>query len=215
MNHLTWCPSNPVDPTWECRTQVSRVHLPSLQWALKDIAMQWFSSLFKGEEIVTQGNSTRKQSELYWLPHIRTFKSQTFRDENVCSHVWSRKLVHMSGVHCHMRAYIHAYISIYVLIYRWLYNLAEIGRENARAGIYNWSGSFGVGEDGRGLLGEPVAAEYTWHKYFPSSLASHIVGRRFTIWATREAPLGPQRQEKRTWIPRRRSEMKRGLPSQR
>lgn len=59
----------------------------------------------------------------------------------------------MSGVHCHMHAYIHAYVSIYMLIYRWLYSLAEIGRENARADIYNWSGSFGEGGDGEDCWG--------------------------------------------------------------
>lgn len=112
-----------------------------------------FITFFKGEKIVTQGNSAHKRSELYWLPHRRTFKSQTPRDENVCSHVWSCKLVHTSGVHCRMHAYIHAYISIYMLIYRWLYNLAEIGRENARADIYNWSGSFGEGGDGEDCWG--------------------------------------------------------------
>ena len=36
-------------------------------------------------------------------PHT-TFKLRIFKDVNLYLHVQSRKLVHMSGVHCHMRA---------------------------------------------------------------------------------------------------------------
>ena len=35
---------------------------------------------------------------------MRTFKLRTFKDVDLSSHVQSRKLVHVSGVHCHVRA---------------------------------------------------------------------------------------------------------------
>ena len=38
------------------------------------------------------------------VPYIRTFKLRTFKDANMCSHVQSHKLVHVSGVHCHTHA---------------------------------------------------------------------------------------------------------------
>ena len=36
--------------------------------------------------------------------HIWTFKLQTFKDVNACSHVKLCKLVHASSIHCHMHA---------------------------------------------------------------------------------------------------------------
>ena len=38
------------------------------------------------------------------VPHIRTFKLWTFKDANVHPHVQSRKLLHVSGIQCHVRA---------------------------------------------------------------------------------------------------------------
>jgi len=38
------------------------------------------------------------------VPYIETFNLQTFKDVNVHSHVQSCKLVHMSGVRCHVHA---------------------------------------------------------------------------------------------------------------
>lgn len=38
-------------------------------------------------------------------PYIRTFKRQTFKDVNTCLHVSPHKLVHMSGVPRHVRAF--------------------------------------------------------------------------------------------------------------
>ena len=38
------------------------------------------------------------------VPYIRTFELWAFKDVNTCLHIQSRKLVHVSGVHCHMCA---------------------------------------------------------------------------------------------------------------
>ena len=38
------------------------------------------------------------------VPYIRTFELWTFKDVNTCLHIQSHKLVHVSGVHCYMRA---------------------------------------------------------------------------------------------------------------
>ena len=46
----------------------------------------------------------RDKNLIQLVPYIRTFKLRTFKDANVCSHVQSCKLVHVSGVHCHVRA---------------------------------------------------------------------------------------------------------------
>ena len=40
-------------------------------------------------------------NSVQWVPYLWTFKLQTFKDANVCSHAQSHKLVHMSGVHCY------------------------------------------------------------------------------------------------------------------
>ena len=44
------------------------------------------------------------EKDIQKVSYIRTFKLRTFKDENMHSHVQSCKLVHVSGIHCHMHA---------------------------------------------------------------------------------------------------------------
>ena len=42
---------------------------------------------------------------IQYVPYMQTFKLPTFKDTNMCMHIESCKLVHVSGVHCHMHAF--------------------------------------------------------------------------------------------------------------
>lgn len=56
-------PSRPFCTQPENAGHMRKVQLPPLKWALKNISMQWFSSLLKWK-IVIQGKSLRNQSEI-------------------------------------------------------------------------------------------------------------------------------------------------------
>ena len=76
---------------WGARDKPHAAHRPEPSKAQKT------KSLYSG----SRETSFKK---LQWVSYIQTFKLRTFKEANVRSHIQSHKLVHVSGVHCHVRA---------------------------------------------------------------------------------------------------------------
>ena len=73
------------------------------------------------------------------VPYIRTFKLQTFEDVNMCLHVQSHKLVHMSGIYCHMwtssTSVVVLLFTVWSTVVRYLYLKARICGKNIKTTV--------------------------------------------------------------------------------
>ena len=95
------------DPCRDNRT-LGTVHCVPDFWLTPMTSQSWFFHQTRFHSFLLKQLAALSEkgisSALHQVPYIWTFKLWTFKDANVRSHVQSRKLVHVSGVHCHVHA---------------------------------------------------------------------------------------------------------------